>query len=266
MGGLAPFLSVFKTGYGGEAPRLEGSIPSPRRESAIRFRARPARGEVGVAARRRLTELERGWLDRIPTLQRASELRRNRSRRRRDCLCLQAAARPCHQRSRRQPLRAKSGNLGMPDHAPQSFRKFVNAELLGAARFRVPQTVAPEANLERRSALWSGRGLRPLCRHGVGIDRRASSSGFRLERNEPPASIEPVQVRVCADAPAGIGRAAPMRTALMGLEASCAAPVLGRLECFGADPRGLLRSRGRRAQVALSFSVSGLVVWRWSVA
>ena len=59
MGGLAPFLSVFKTGYGGAAPRLEGSIPSPRRESAIRFRARPARGEVGVAARRRLTELER---------------------------------------------------------------------------------------------------------------------------------------------------------------------------------------------------------------
>jgi hypothetical protein len=31
VGGLAPFLSVFKTGYGGVIPRWEGSIRSPRR-------------------------------------------------------------------------------------------------------------------------------------------------------------------------------------------------------------------------------------------
>ena len=51
IGSLAPFLPVFRTGEGRGSPGLEGSIPSPRRSAAIRFRARPARGEVGVAAR-----------------------------------------------------------------------------------------------------------------------------------------------------------------------------------------------------------------------
>ena len=129
MRGLAPFLPVFKTGYGGEAPAWK--VRFLRRVVRRRFVSVPGRLRGKSASpRAELTELERGpWLDRIPALQRASELRRNRSRRRRDCLCLQAAARPCHQRSRRQPLRAKSGNLGMPDHAPRSFRKFVEREV-----------------------------------------------------------------------------------------------------------------------------------------